>query len=49
MLETLQRDLAPLDDCPRCHATKIVKTPGRAREEILVCPDCDHIWSRIRS
>ena len=48
LLRALQRDLAPVDECPRCRATQILRTPGRAREEILVCPNCDHIWARIR-
>jgi predicted RNA-binding Zn-ribbon protein involved in translation (DUF1610 family) len=48
LLRALQRDLAPVDECPRCRATKVLRTPGRAREEILVCPHCDHIWARVR-
>jgi DNA-directed RNA polymerase subunit M/transcription elongation factor TFIIS len=42
------RDMMPTDECPRCHATKVLPTSSRTREQILVCAHCDHIWSRIR-
>jgi uncharacterized C2H2 Zn-finger protein len=38
----------PSDDCPRCCCTRVLRTQAvnEAGEEILLCPHCDHIWSR---
>lgn len=48
ILRSLQRDLPPTDECPRCRATKVLRTSSRASEEVLVCGHCDHIWSRVQ-
>jgi hypothetical protein len=47
--ESVRRGMIPSEECPRCHSTKVLRAPGGVREEILVCPHCDHIWSRSRS
>jgi hypothetical protein len=47
VVQALQRDMVPLDECPRCQSTNVLRTPGPEREEILVCPDCDYIWVHV--
>jgi len=46
---TPERAMIPEEQCPRCLATKVLRTPGPEREEVLICAHCDHIWSRARS
>jgi ribosomal protein S27AE len=49
LIQSLQQDIAPADECPRCRATKVLRTPSGKRDEILVCAHCDHIWSRVQA
>jgi len=39
------KDITPTDECPRCHATKVLLTANEPGRESFFCPHCDHIWS----
>jgi hypothetical protein len=37
------------DACPRCDATRVLRTTDGSSRNVLFCPHCDNVWSPVES